>query len=80
MLWSSRGSAYAMKAAVLYGIEDLFSVICSKPGYIVDDQGWNWIRYTRVIRSLSLTGPPRDEASGVSASARYRETHGFATR
>ena len=53
MLWSSRGNDYAQKAADLFGVRDLFDVVCSKPGYIVDDQGWKWIAYTKTIRTLT---------------------------
>ncbi len=52
MLWSARGQAYAQKFADTFKINALFDLICSKPGYIVDDQGWGWIKYTKVIRSL----------------------------
>lgn len=52
MLWSSQGEAHARKYAELFRIVDLFDVICSKPGYIVDDQGWGWIKYTGVIEHL----------------------------
>ena len=52
MLWSSRGEDHARRYAELFGVTDLFDLICSKPGYIVDDQGWGWIKYTRVIRSV----------------------------
>ena len=52
MLWSARGEAHARKYAELFEVLDLFDLICSKPGYIVDDQGWGWIKYTRVIRSV----------------------------
>ena len=53
MLWSSRGEAHARNVAEAFGIVQLFDLICSKPGYVVDDQGWGWIKYTRVINSLS---------------------------
>lgn len=53
MLWSSRGEAHARRVADHCGVADLFDVICSKPGYVVDDKGWGWIKYTRVISSLS---------------------------
>ena len=53
MLWSSRGEDYARKAAELFGVVDLFHVICSKPGYVVDDQGWSWIKYTRVMTAFA---------------------------
>lgn len=52
ILWSSRGEAYARNAAKLFGVEDLFPVIISKPGYIVDDMGWSWIKYTHIVRNL----------------------------
>lgn len=53
MLWSARGEDHARKYAELFNITDLFYLICSKPGYIVDDQGWGWIKYTRVIKSFA---------------------------
>jgi FMN phosphatase YigB (HAD superfamily) len=52
LLWSSRGQAHAEKAAELFGVADIFDHIISKPGFVLDDQGWNWIRFTRVIRHL----------------------------
>lgn len=51
ILWSSRGENHARNVAKSFDITDLFSVICSKPGYIVDDQGWGWIKYTKAIKS-----------------------------
>ena len=64
MLWSSRGEAHARKYAELFGVMDVFDMICSKPGYIVDDQGWGWIKYTRVIREAgdSIDGDESDDA------------------
>jgi hydroxymethylpyrimidine pyrophosphatase-like HAD family hydrolase len=52
MLWSARGEAYARSFADTFGISGMFDLICSKPGYIVDDQGWGWVKYTKVIRTL----------------------------
>lgn len=52
MLWSSRGEAHARNVSEAFGLTSLFDLICSKPGYVVDDQGWGWIKYTRVIKSL----------------------------
>lgn len=52
MLWSARGREYAEAVAAKFGIEDHFTVICGKPGYIVDDMGWNWIKFTRVLNKL----------------------------
>jgi len=51
-LWSARGKEYSQMIADHFGITDLFDDIVSKPGYIVDDQGWDWIRHTVVITSL----------------------------
>lgn len=48
-LWSSRGREYAQRAARLANVHDVFDHIISKPGYLVDDVGWSWIRYTRVV-------------------------------
>ena len=50
ILWSARGRAYAERVARDLGIENVFSFIISKPGFIVDDLGWSWTRYTRVVR------------------------------
>lgn len=53
MLWSARGEAHAKEAAELFGVTDVFDHIVSKPGYILDDRGWDWINFTRVIRHLN---------------------------
>jgi hydroxymethylpyrimidine pyrophosphatase-like HAD family hydrolase len=52
MLWSSRGQRHAENYAKKFGVLDIFDLICSKPGYVVDDQGWGWVKYTKVIRSF----------------------------
>jgi hypothetical protein len=52
LLWSSRGEAHAREMAERFGVTDLFSHILSKPGFIVDDQGWTWTRYTGVVGNL----------------------------
>ena len=52
VLWSSQGVKHAQKAADAYNCNDVFDYILSKPGYIIDDQGWGWIKYTRRIRQL----------------------------
>ena len=49
VLWSARGRVYAENYANQHERADLFSVIVSKPGYIVDDKGWGWIKYTNAI-------------------------------
>jgi len=52
ILWSARGEKHAINIAKMAKIQDIFDHILSKPGYIVDDQGWQWTKYTRIIRSL----------------------------
>jgi phosphoglycolate phosphatase-like HAD superfamily hydrolase len=49
-LWSARGAEHATRVAKDLGIDDLFSHFLTKPGYIVDDEGWSWIRFTRRLR------------------------------
>lgn len=53
ILWSARGVNYARFVVFKCGLEGLFDAIISKPGYILDDGGWNWIKYTRVVRDLA---------------------------
>lgn len=55
ILWSARGREHAEKTADRFCVRDLFSSIISKPGYVVDDMGWAWTRYTRVVKMASLT-------------------------
>jgi hydroxymethylpyrimidine pyrophosphatase-like HAD family hydrolase len=54
MLWSLRGEAHARRIVEEFEIDGVFDLICSKPGYLIDDQGWGWIKYTCTI--------PPDEA------------------
>ena len=51
-LWSARGEDHARAAAEFCGVTSLFCAILEKPGYILDDHGWNWVRFTGIIRSL----------------------------
>ena len=51
ILWSARGKQYAEEQANRFGVLDCFTVVVSKPGYLVDDLGWSWTRYTRVLQS-----------------------------
>jgi|688.fasta_scaffold394350_2 hypothetical protein len=53
VLWSARGQAHARAAAELFECSELFEAILAKPGYVVDDRAWSWIKWTRVVRSLS---------------------------
>lgn len=57
-LWSARGEEHARRSAERCGVTDMFRVILAKPGTILDDAGWGWIRYTRTIRSLTESMPP----------------------
>lgn len=50
VLWSARGRDYAQEVAERLKVVHLFDAIISKPGIVVDDKGWGWIKYTRVIR------------------------------
>lgn len=50
ILWSSRGESYARAVAKAFECAEIFDHIVSKPGYVVDDHGWEWIRWTRVLR------------------------------
>ena len=52
MLWSARGQDYAKQAAIDADMVDIFADIVSKPAYIVDDMGWTWIKYTKIITKL----------------------------
>ena len=48
-LWSSKGSTYATRVMAELELGNLFDHILPKPALIVDDQGWNWIKYNRVV-------------------------------
>jgi hydroxymethylpyrimidine pyrophosphatase-like HAD family hydrolase len=52
LLWSAQGRRHAKKVAQQFGITEHFTSIISKPGYIVDDLGWTWTKYTKVIKGL----------------------------
>ena len=49
VLWSARGEKYSRLFAEKHFLTDIFDKIISKPGYIVDDKGWQWLKFTRVI-------------------------------
>lgn len=53
VLWSARGGAHARAAAAACGCADLFEAVIGKPGFIVDDQGWAWIKGTHVLRGAA---------------------------
>jgi hypothetical protein len=54
IVWSSRGEANSIRAVELCGLSDVVSYCISKPGYIVDDQGWRWIKYTRNLTARQV--------------------------
>lgn len=56
MLWSARGIEYANQVADHFELRDLFDDVVGKPGYIIDDQGWNWTRYTVVVPESAIRG------------------------
>ena len=43
---------HCVVTAEQFGVADLFDDIVSKPGYVLDDLGWSWIKYTQVIRAI----------------------------
>ncbi len=54
MLWSMRGKSYARGVAESSGCANLFQTFASKPGFVVDDDGWQWTRGSRVIHPGNL--------------------------
>lgn len=52
MLWSAAGQKHAENASEMAGLNDVFDLILSKPGYVVDDQGWSWVKYTQIVKRL----------------------------
>ena len=52
MLWSARGQKHAEEAAYRSNLEDVFDTVISKPGFVVDDMGWSWVKYTKIIDRL----------------------------
>jgi len=52
IVWSSCGSMNATRAVYLADIEDIVSFKLSKPGYIVDDKGWTWTKFTKQIKNF----------------------------
>ena len=53
VLWSSAGQDHSRQVAMRYDCVNLFEAILSKPGAIVDDVGWSWIKYTSVITHIA---------------------------
>lgn len=49
VLWSSRGTDYARNVAEKNGITDLFIAIIGKPNCVIDDNGLQWLKFTKVV-------------------------------
>ena len=56
VLWSCNGEQHARRAAEATGRPEIWDHILSKPGYIVDDRGWSWVRDTRRLRPSGAGG------------------------
>lgn len=49
ILWTARGRQHAEQTAKQHRITACFTAIIGKPGFIVDDLGWDWIQYSIVL-------------------------------
>jgi len=49
-IWSMRGKKYAEKWMIRAGLKYDVTHCLSKPGMIIDDEGWNWIKNCRVTK------------------------------
>lgn len=58
VLWSMRGGRYAREVAKAFGVLDLFDAIVSKPCYVVDDEGLQWLRSATILTPENLTEEP----------------------
>ena len=54
IVWSARGEQVAREAVDRAGIGELVAYAIAKPGVILDDQGWGWVRFTRAIDPAEL--------------------------
>ena len=52
ILWTAQGADHARRVADAHGIAGNFTAIIGKPGFIVDDMGWRWVKYTKILRRL----------------------------
>jgi hydroxymethylpyrimidine pyrophosphatase-like HAD family hydrolase len=48
VIWSARGREHAETVARMAGVFDCVICVC-KPDAIIDDVGWSWVRYARVL-------------------------------
>lgn len=61
IIWSSRGAENAQKAAELAKLTDIILIAMSKPGFVVDDKGWQWIKYTKVVSDTEILNHPANQ-------------------
>ena len=61
-LWSARGEEYAKRFALQFGVEHHFDAILSKPGILIDEKGWSWAKFTKVINLSELRKRGEKEA------------------
>jgi len=52
IVWSSRGAGNSHLAVMQADMEDIVTHILSKPGYIVDDKGWGWTKFTTQVEGF----------------------------
>ncbi len=48
-LRSMRGAEHALNTATKFNVSNRFLNFLSKPGAIVDDHGWRWIKFSKAI-------------------------------
>jgi len=59
IIWSMQGAKYADKICRKANLENYVTHCISKPGTIVDDEGWTWIKNCKkAIVNPSLNNPP----------------------
>lgn len=56
-LWSSRGEDYARRIAEHHKVDHIFHHITGKPSHIIDDQGWSWVKFTKVTHPANIIAP-----------------------
>ena len=68
LVWSNRGTKHARRAAEAAGLSEIILAAISKPGLIVDDQGWTWTRHTRVVQREEILDYGKLEESEAAPS------------
>lgn len=53
VIWSARGKSHAERAAQMAGLYGRVTCLC-KPDAIIDDRGWGWVKWTRVLSADDL--------------------------